>query len=258
MSTAYVFSLSDNADERNYSYMALMLVKSIKDACSDADVYCGIFTNHPPPDSVIRSLEQSCTIVKDVQLQVSGNDDYFLREYTCWYFSHVLDLTKQYNKVVYTDIDVLHFKPIPDLTSNEIYAEPMPEIVKKEELLYNKETVFFNWLNVLTPTNKAAWEIDFSTRRNDAERAFTENIERLGLMPIKPTFGAIYPVRPLTYDSSCFHYDNFEQRGYFYKLRRHPAWRKYKVYLGMFSERYYENYWERKQLGLEDRVMRIS
>lgn len=255
---AYVFSLSNNSDEQNYAYMALMLVQSIKEACPTAHIYCGLFTDQQPSSGLINALRLSCNIIEDPRLHVQGKDDYFLREYTCWYFTHIEDLTERYTQVVYTDIDVLHFKPIPPLPPSSIYTEPMPEIVKKEELLYNKETVFFNWVNVLTPTNKGAWDIDFDLRRNDAERAFTENVECLRLKQVKPEFGAIYPVRVLTEQSSCFHYDNFEQRGYFYKLRDHPAWRRYKGYIKLFSSRYYEDYWERKELGVEDRCRIIN
>lgn len=256
--TAYVFSISDNADEHNYACMALMLVDSVLAACPDASLYCGVFTNHPPAKSVLNILSKNCHIIADTRLSVSGVDNYFLREYTCWYFSNVLDLTAQYDKVVYTDIDVLHFSQIPQVPPHSIYVEPMPDVVKAEELSYKRSKVFFNWVNIITKTNKCAWDIDFGLREQDAERAFTENIEKYGLNQIRNDFGAIYPVKPLTDHSACFHYDNFEQRGYFYKLRGHRAWMRYKKYLPLFSTRYYNDYWERKAAGLPDEVREIG
>ena len=163
---AIVFSIEKNIDEDKYEYMSILLALSILDQMPEVDVYCGIFTNREPDYKVIEALDRyGVKIVKDLQFKVPDDSiNYFLRNYTKFYFSNKMNLLEKYENFVYLDIDVLVLKPLDfDNFSNKIYTERVPMGIKLLEEEYTGEVnhdLFFNWFDVITIDNKHIYDMD--------------------------------------------------------------------------------------------------
>lgn len=232
--------------------MCYILILSLKLTNPDIKIFCGLFTDLSLniDNNLLRFLKKNCTVIIDKKFNVSGIDNYFLRQYTCWYFSHIYDLTQKYDNVIYTDIDVVFLKKFNFyLNDNQVLIEEMPQIVKNEELTYNSEKIFFNWIDIITKSNKFIYEMNYNNNdvQEKTEFYYTLNILNSNLKQIKNNFGAIYPVKKLNDDSICFHYDNFDQRGYYYKLKSHKYFKKFDIFAKKyFSRNYLNNYWESK------------
>lgn len=257
INTAIIFSVEANIEEYKYEYMAALLANSIKSVMPEIKMYCGIFTNRLPDINLIETLERlGVTVIKDIQFNVEPDSvNYFLRNYTKYYFSNIYNLLDEYEKIIYLDIDVLLLRPLQiNKLDGYQYAEKVPSCIKKFEEKYTglvHHNLIYNWFDVIGNENKHIYELDYEAigicKQSDIE--ISKRIFKSKLELIEMTDSAYYPKRALTLETQLFHYDGFIDSGYFEKLRdTHMAeYRKYKL---MATEVFgmkitnEENYWE--------------
>lgn len=241
MKQAVIFSLENSNNEPNYEKLSLLLSKSLKDTNADVDVYCGIFTDRQPSKSVLDLLtENGTTIINDIRFRVEENSiNYFLRNYCCYYFSHVVNLLEKYDRLIYLDIDVLVLSSLDeiDIPDNAVIVEQVPENILKFEKSYIGTVdypLYYNWYSIINKTNKHIYDIDYinNTYLKESDKLVSQNINNSKLDIIHQTVGAYYPKHALNSNTVLFHYDGFIDSGNFYKLEDYdqPLYRKYFAY----------------------------
>jgi len=237
---AYVFTIDNNqqSDEKRFDYMSLLLLDSIKRFDPDAEVFCGVFTNRIPncKDDLLKRVDDKFTYIEDTKFYCNKKTNAgFLRSYCCHYFTHILDLTEQFENVVYLDVDVILTKSfdasIHSLKSGEILVQEFDEVIKFYEADgmrflpdSGKITWYHNWIQVLNKTNKFIYSdrsdefgIDkkyyFSDLFNskmiyDYYKSYKINIipQNIGTIPLYSKYNESH---------FCIHYDDFERRGTF-------------------------------------------
>lgn len=263
---AFILSVDDNPNEENYQMMALLLIKSIIDTNPNCDIYCGIFTDRFPT-SVIKEIEKHYPEVNihinivfpDTQLNQSN---YFLRNYTCWYFADkLLGDQPKYEQLIYIDMDAIVLKKIDfALEPNAVIVEEVPESIKLTEEKYIgvvKHQLFYNWWTIITSSNKYIWDINYEDinlllGKNsciEISKRILDNVKKGNLKIIDQTMGAYYPKHELTPESILFHYDGFIDSGSFWRLKEFnkKLFKKYRLYaelIGLINNNDVE-YWNK-------------
>ena len=261
---AFIFSVDDNPNEENYSKMALLLIRSIKDTNPDIDIHCGIFTDRISSDILNEIAEEFPEVNIHLNIVFSGcetqGSNYFLRNYTCWYFGELL--LKDYDQLIYVDIDAIVLKEFNyTLEENSIVVEQVPDSIKKLEepwIGVVKGNLYYNWWTIITPSNLFIWDMPYfdSNELLIEKNACVEvsaRINRSKLKIINQEFGAYYPKHKLTSESVLFHYDGFIDSGSFWRLKAYSKklYKKYKLYtetiLGLNNENN-TDYWKGFQI----------
>ena len=147
---AYIFGI-DSTDgiteiarddcDAELDYMVLLLIDSIKMFDPDADMYCIAPTNHPPRsrnELIKRQSDHNLTYIEDIIVRASPKkESSFIRELTCHYFSHIMDLTNDYDCLIYLDVDAIIIKPFDYEVhypgKNTILKSTFPPIIKMWE-----------------------------------------------------------------------------------------------------------------------------
>lgn len=232
------FTVSQNSDEHNYEYMSALLVESLKITNPTLNRVCMIAPGLPK--GLVGYLEKNCEVIS-LNHTPSGHDDYYMRP---------LGIVKLWEHLgsdfLYTDIDVVFLKSLDyEVTRDSILAELMPDFIAKEEMV-DTNTVF-SWLTHVTNENIKVFDMEFKSQhvKDNWHWYFTKNVERIGIDVNQFTQGAIYPIRPLTNETQAFHYDNFINRGYYYKLKNHPLFSQIDRFRKLwFTDQYLPEYWE--------------
>ena len=233
---------------QSQEYFSEVLVESLKDTNPEISRYC-LLNIHDLDFKLIKYLKKNNNIVyyKNEYKNAIDLENNYLRNYCCYYFSHIYDLTLKYKYVIYVDIDVVFLNKINfALPDNSLFVEEMPKEIKTFDLTYTSEHVFLNWIDVITSQNKFVHQFN-DTYYNYAEREYSKEVLKSGLTLLSQNFGAIYPVKPLTKDSVCFHYDDVNRFSYFSKLKElYPdQYIKYKNILSKhFNVLECQNFWE--------------
>ena len=232
----------------NQEYFSEVLVESLKETNPDIPLYC-LLNIHEIDFRLINYLRLNTNIVynkKDYKNSIDLENNY-LRNYCCYYFSHVYDLTNEYDYVIYVDIDVIFLNKIHfTLPEDCLYVEEMPDEIKKFDLNYSFEHIFFNWIDVITKQNKFIHRFN-NNYYNYAEREYSQEVLKSGFKLISQPLGAIYPYKPLSKSSICFHYDDVNKFSYFSKLKDvfPEKYIKYRdILLKHFNVCDCQNFWE--------------
>ncbi len=247
-----VFSVEKNVDEPNYEKMAVLLAKSIRDTMPNVDIHCGVFTNRVPSQETIKQLidlDVGMNFNKKFEVE-DESVNYFLRNYTKYYFSKLLD---KYNYIVYVDIDVIFLKPfIYQLPKNSVLVEEVPDYIIDKEVKYlrgYKGKLYYNWFDVITKDNKFIFDVDYTKQfEKESDILVSKNILKSNLNIIHQNIGAYYPKHKLN-DSTLFHYDGFIDSGSFYELETYSRklYQKYRLYserILKFNNNNNKEYWK--------------
>jgi len=231
-----IFSFESGVDEYGYEEMAALLSYSIKKNMPNVSVYCGCFTNNLPGDKILKILKgNNVEVIKDYQFNSGNKNNYFLRNYTKYYFTHIYNLLEQYKKVIYLDIDCIVLSDFRKLINTNLICEEVPDkIIKKEELILNRKLpkkLFYNWIQVLTNNNKYLYDLDYNKLRHekDSDILISERIIKDNIKYTQPDFTAYYPKRDLK-NKYIFHYDGFIDSGSFYKLGEYLEFKNIYLY----------------------------
>jgi lipopolysaccharide biosynthesis glycosyltransferase len=241
MTQAVIFALEDSKNEPNYEKLALIMIKSLLDTNPDIDIYCGIFTNRTPSNKTIQALKDSGVhVIEDIQFEVAEDSiNYFLRNYCCYYFTHLNNLLERYDRIIYLDIDVIVLDSLDkiQIPNNSILVEQVPDNILEFEKPYIgsiDHSLYYNWISVLNNTNKHVYDIDYynNTHLKQSDILVSQNINNSDLKIIDQTIGAYYPKHELSNNTVVFHYDGFIDSGSFYKLEEHNklVYKKYFTY----------------------------
>lgn len=237
-------------DTKYPQWLVVLLVYSIRKFNSD-DLYCLTDIKYINP-KLLLYLKRYCNIsFVDISnlLETSDKEYIHLRNYICWYFSYVKDLTEYYTNVIYLDIDVCLLNSITFiLPDNNIIVEPIPEKIRHYE--YKKGSgvnnpKFMNWCDIITSRNKSIHLYDFSNADTICEQ-YDYNVEKSKLKKIIMPYSSIYPVRPIQTNTIFFHYDDLTFTSYFDKLKITKYYNEYSSIL----RKYYTiptraNFWKK-------------
>lgn len=237
---AFIFTVDCNqqADEKRFDFMSLLLLDSIKRFNPDSDVFCGVFTNRIPKckGELLERINDNFTYIEDVRFYCNKKTNAgFLRSYCCHYFTHVLDLTEEYENVVYLDVDVILTKPfdttIHILGDGEVLIQEFDEVIKFYEADgmrflpdSGKITWYHNWIQVLNKTNKFIYSDRSDEFGIDKKYFFSDlfNSKMIfdyynngEIIIIPQNIGTIPLYSKYNESHFCIHYDNFERRGVF-------------------------------------------
>jgi len=241
MNTAIVFSLERSNNEPQYEALSVLLAKSIRESSTDVDIYCGIFTNRHPSQSVINKLETyDVNVITDCRFDVEPDSiNYFLRNYCCYYFSHLHNLLEKYDRIIYLDIDVLVLRNIStlQLSDNSVLVEQVPDNILEFEKDYIgtvDHPLYYNWISVINNTNKHIWNINYNenTYLKQSDILVSQNINSSDLKIVHQEIGAYYPKSKLVPSTIAFHYDGFIDSGSFWRLESFfpQMYKKYLAY----------------------------
>lgn len=250
MKQAFVFSVSQNDVECNYPYLSLILLKSLELTNPGADVHCGILTDKPPQQSLIRELERSCNVVVDPQYHVTGHRDYAMRPATCRYFKYLLS---RYDQLVYLDIDaVVSNKFDYVLPQGSFLHDTWPEpIIKAVEKCAPKFHTF-PWISIVNASNAFVYGLYTG-------HEFWDAVASSDLTLVENDFTTVYPYRPYKPRHLAFHYDGFNYCGYAYMLKLLPFYQHLEPIINQYFsfDRIMPFYWERFLKG-DQQAMRLS
>ncbi|MDA9953495.1 hypothetical protein N9D61_04040 [Planktomarina sp.] len=241
MKTAVIFSLERSNNEPQYEALSVLLTKSIRETSPETDIYCGIFTNRQPSQSIIKQLQSyDVNILKDCRFDVEPDSvNYFLRNYCCYYFSHLHNLLEKYDRLIYLDIDVLVLRNIStvNIPDNSVLVEQVPDNILEFEKDYIgtvDHPLYYNWISVINNTNKQVYDIDYksNTHLKQSDILVSKNINASNLRIIDQDIGAYYPKSKLKPYTVAFHYDGFIDSGSFWRLESifPQMHKKYSVY----------------------------
>lgn len=228
MNFCIVFSVENSDSEPNFEKMSVLLANSIRDTMPNVDVFCGMFTNRNISEPTLKMLKaKNVTIIEDEKFIVDSNSiNFFLRNYTKYYFTHEMNLLEDYDYVLYVDIDVIFIKPFNvTIPNNSIIVEEVPEYIKnskeKDYIGIVSIPLYYNWYDIITNDNKHIFDINYKEYDicKTSDIVISKNITNSSLELIPQTVGAYYPKHGLNNESQLFHYDGFIDSGYFYKLK---------------------------------------
>ena len=239
---AFIFTVDCNqqADEKRFDYMSLLLLDSIKRFNPYADIYCGVFSSRTPnckPELLERTSDPHFHYIEDVKFYIGKKPNAgYLRSYCCHYFTHVVDLTEQYENVVYLDIDVILTAPfVPELhkpNDGVVIYEQFCEMIRFYESActtrFSKFSGhldwFHNWLQVLNKSNKHVYsdrsdELGVHKKQFFGDLYFSKMLRKYseeGRIKLEhQTIGTIPFYSLYNKHHFCIHYDDFERRGTF-------------------------------------------
>lgn len=258
MNRAVVFALDASNNEPQYEALSVLLVKSILENSPDIDIYCGVFTQRTPSDKIKALLKDSSVkIIEDPRFLVKPNSiNYFLRNYCCYYFSHVNNLLDAYDDFLYIDIDVLVLRNLKSISipANSVLVERVPENILEFEKDYIgtiDHALYYNWISVINNTNKHIWNIDYNKNQylKQSDILVSQNINNSDLRIIDQDIGAYYPKRKLVPSTVAFHYDGFIDSGSFWKLegffpQMHKKYLAYAKYVLNITQENNKRFWD--------------
>ena len=237
---AIVFSV-ENKKKLNYEKLSIILSTSIREHLPDIDVYCGCFTSNTISDETKKHLKKLNVNIQEFDIfnERDGDDSFYLRLYTKYFFSKTL--LNSYDYLVYVDVDTLFLKPLNfdfDPLDNIVLVETIPNWVKKHE---SKNTyvpegnLYYNWIQILNHKNKFLYDIDFSDisflESKMADSFISKRIDNSGLKLIEQNIGANHCLKPITEKTQIIHYDDLDYDGCFIDLEDlYPeTYKKYKL-----------------------------
>lgn len=240
---AFIFTIDRNrqVDEKRFEYMSLLLIDSIKRFNPEADIFCGVFSNRIPsckPELSERTKDPLIHYIEDTRFYIAKNKNAgYLRNYAMYYFSHIMDLTEQFENVVCLDVDVILTAPFKSNLhtpkNGVVLVEEFDDLIKFYEAKNTdrfapesgKITWFHNWIQIINKSNKHAFR-NLSKELNIPEKYFfsdfmisyiLEKYHKSGEIELQhQSIGTIPFYSPYDKDNHfCIHYDNFERRGTF-------------------------------------------
>lgn len=251
MKKNYCFVFCVFKSKQSHEYFSEVLTETLKASNPNIDRYC-LLNIHEIDFKLIKYLKQNNNILyyRNDYFKSKDLENNYLRNYCCYYFSHIYDLTLKYKYVIYVDTDVLFLNKFNFiLNDNEILIEEFPDNIKKFDLNYSLEHVYFNWIDIITENNKFIHKFN-NNYYNFAEREYSKEVIKAsnsGFKLIPQNFGAIYPIKPLNKNTVCFHYDDVNKFSYFEKLKDlfPDEYLKYKTILEKhFKISKCQNFWE--------------
>lgn len=239
---AFIFTVDCNrqADEKRFDYMSLLLLDSIKRFNPEAEIYCGVFSNRIPsckPELLDRMSDPKFHYIEDIKFYIGKhNNAGYLRNYCCNYFSEIIDLTEEFETVVYLDIDVILTAPFdPEIHKPDngvVFYEEFDDVIRFYEC--NNTTRFLpdsgkmewyhNWIQIINKSNKHAFrdrseEFGIHMKFFYSDLMFSMLLKQYhdqGLITLKhQNVGTIPFYSHYKKSHFCIHYDNFERRGTF-------------------------------------------
>jgi hypothetical protein len=237
---AFIFSVENKHNKAvhsdgssTYEKMAIALVTSIREHMPNIDVYCGCFTNNRISDYAKKHfVNLNVNIIED---PIFNNVDspltaLFLRSFTKHYFAN--QLLKQYDYLIYSDVDVLILKPLKfkfNPTDPFVIVDTMPEWVKNYQRQYTEireGNLYYNWFDVINAHNAHIYDIDYNAamlHEHMADMETSNNIDQSGLRIIDQDFGGYHCFKPVTEESLVYHYDDLGEEGSLVNIKNtHP------------------------------------
>lgn len=253
---AVVFSLERSYCEPDYEKMAILLVKSLRDNNQNLNIYCGIFTNRMPSEETLQRLKAFDVNIYIDQKFYSEDDDinYFLRNYTIKYFSFLYET----HNILYLDIDVVCLRNLEYVFNcKEFLVEKVPEYIVEKEKPYIGEInhpLYYNWVHLITKDSLSIYDINYDNLKylKSSDIEISKRINNANIKVQDQNIGAYYPKHKLN-NSYLFHYDSFIDSGTFNKLKGHPQYLKYKIYVEKILKVKIENdeqYWKNDEQSI--------
>ena len=226
--SAIVFSVEHKGNS-NFEKMAIGLAHTIRTYDKDIDIYCGNFTNNKSSKFGLEWFDKlDVNYVNDTQFDSIDEDDSFcfLRTYCKDYFAK--RLLKDYDYLIYLDVDVVQFNPIElnfDPTAPMVLVHTMPDWVRNyhSQFLTNLSgPLYYNWIDIVNDHNQHLYNIDWTDPKNltnhEADVILSNKINQTELTIVEQTIGGYHTDFMPNKNTVFYHYDDLGDDGSLYLL----------------------------------------
>lgn len=222
MKVAIICSIERAPQELQYEEMGPLLAMSIRKFHPTIDIHCGIFSDKEPRDSIIEELRNwDVNIHRHIKFKDPNRTlpNYLLKTYTQYYFYK--QLAKEYDYLIYLDIDLVILKPIDFnyLESRNIMIDMSKEIqyLEDDESNIDKSKDFYvNFIHIIRSSDKIEkfyktidetndkYNYNSLTKLYEFHKTYLNNV-------YNPRICSYFPNLPINEETIFFHYDGFHE-----------------------------------------------